>query len=72
VFRLVQQFLSALIKQGQQEGELIAGDPAVLAELGIRLGASFVLIPHSALPLDDEAATREAVRALLAPLTVAE
>jgi TetR/AcrR family transcriptional regulator, repressor for uid operon len=72
VFRLVQQFLSALIKQGQQEGALIAGDPTVLAELGIRLGASFVLIPHSALPLDDEAAAREAVRALLAPLTVAE
>jgi TetR/AcrR family transcriptional repressor of uid operon len=71
VFRLVQQFLGALIQQGQAQGELIAGDPAVLAELGIRLGASFVLMPDSALPLSDEAATRAAVRELLAPLTVA-
>lgn len=70
VFRLVHQFLSALIREGQASGDLIAGDPDVLAELGVRLGASFVLIPHSVLPLDDEPATREAVLALLAPLTV--
>ena len=71
VFRLVQQFLSNLIEEGQRAGELIPGDPAMLAELGIRLGASFVLIPDSVLSLEDEEATREAVRALLAPLTVA-
>ena len=71
VFRLIQQFLSNLIEEGQRAGELIPGDPAVLAELGIRLGASFVLIPDSVLSLEDEEATREAVRALLAPLTVA-
>jgi TetR/AcrR family transcriptional repressor of uid operon len=70
VFRLVHQFLSTLIRSGQEQGELIAGDPDVLAELGIRLGASFVLIPDSVLPLHDEAATRRAVRGLLAPLTV--
>jgi AcrR family transcriptional regulator len=71
VFRLVHQFLSALISEGQATGELMPGDPDVLAEIGIRLGASFVLIPDSVLPLDDQAATREAVRRLLAPLTVA-
>jgi len=70
VFRLVQRFLRSLIEEGQRAGELIDGDPAVMAELGIRLGASFVLIPESALALDDEPATRRAVRALLAPLTV--
>jgi AcrR family transcriptional regulator len=70
VFRLVQGFLSALIEQGQAAGELVPGDPALLAELGIRLGASFALIPDTVLPLEDEAATRGAVRALLAPLTV--
>jgi len=70
VFRLVQRFLSALIEQGQAAGELVAGDPALLAELGIRLGASFVLMPDSVLPLHDPAATRAAARTLLAPLTV--
>jgi TetR/AcrR family transcriptional repressor of uid operon len=68
VFRLVHEFLVSLISKGQDTGELIAGDPEVLAEIGLRLGASFVLMPDSALPLDDEGATRNAVRALLAPL----
>jgi AcrR family transcriptional regulator len=64
VFRLVREFLIEQI----QAGELVAGDPAVLAELGLRLGASFVLMPDSVLPLHDEAATRTAVKALLAPM----
>jgi len=71
VFRLVHEFLSALIREGVQSGELVGADPDVLAEIGIRLGASFVLIPDSVLPLEDEAATRQVVRMLLAPLTFA-
>ena len=71
VFGLVQEFLSNLIEEGQRAGELVPGDPAVLAELGIRLGVSFVLMPDSALALEDEAATRAAVRAIVAPLTLA-
>ena len=74
VFRLVREFLISLIRQAQESipsTEPIAGDPAVLAELGMRLGASFVLLPDSVLPLDDEQATRAAVRALVGPLTVA-
>lgn len=70
VFRLVGDFLSHLIREGQRAGELVPGDPAVLAELGIRLGASFVLMPDSVLALGDEEATRQAVRAVVAPLTV--
>jgi AcrR family transcriptional regulator len=68
VFRLVRGFLIGLIDEGQRAGELLSGDPALLAELGLRLGASFVLMPDSVLPLDDERATNEAVRALIAPL----
>jgi AcrR family transcriptional regulator len=68
VFRLVRQFLIGLIREGQASGELIAGDPALLAELGVRLGASFALIPQSVLPLHDVAGTQEQVRALIAPL----
>lgn len=71
VFGLVRGFLRGLILEGQRAGELIAGDPELLAELAIRLGASFVLMPRSVLPLGDADATRAAVRRLLAPLTLA-
>lgn len=71
VFGLVRAFLRGLIVEGQRAGELVAGDPELLAELAIRLGASFVLIPRSSLPLGDAQATAAAVRELLAPLTLA-
>jgi AcrR family transcriptional regulator len=67
-FRLVREFLVGLVRQGQASREITDGDPEVLAELALRLGASFVLIPHSALPLDDEAAIHELVRTLIAPV----
>jgi AcrR family transcriptional regulator len=68
VFKLVLDFLVGLIGAAQAGGDLPAGDPAPLAEIALRLGASFVLMPDSVLPLEDESATRETVRALLAPL----
>jgi AcrR family transcriptional regulator len=68
VFRLVREFLIGLIADGQRAGELVPGDPAIHAELALRLGASFVLMPDSVLPLDDEQATRETIRALIAPM----
>jgi AcrR family transcriptional regulator len=70
VLALLRGFLAGLIREGQSSGELAAaGDPELLAELGIRIGLSFVLLPQSALPAGDEPATRAAVHALLAPLT---
>ncbi len=71
VFRLVREFLVGVIVEGQRAGELGSGDPSLLAELALRLGASFVLMPDSVLPLDDEAATQAAVQAILAPLVLA-
>jgi hypothetical protein len=68
VFKLVLEFLVAEIAAAQADGELPKGDPEPLAELALRLGASFVLMPTSVLPLGDEEATRAAVRALLQPL----
>jgi TetR/AcrR family transcriptional regulator, repressor for uid operon len=67
VFRLVHGFLIERIRESRRAGELVVDDPTVLAELGLRLGASFVLMPDTALPLHDEEATRRAVKALLAP-----
>jgi AcrR family transcriptional regulator len=68
VFKLIHEFLVGLITAAQANGELPAGDPAPLAEVALRLGASFVLMPHSVIALDDERATRAAVRPLLASL----
>jgi len=68
VFALVRDFLIGQIERGQADGELIDADPALLAEVGVRLGASFVLMPDSVLELDDEVATRTAFRTLIAPL----
>jgi AcrR family transcriptional regulator len=65
VFRLVREFLVGMIADERT-------DPAVLAELGVRLGASFVLIPDSALPLHDERQTRKVVRELIGRLLVTD
>jgi len=64
----VRDFLVAQIHSAQAAGELPEGDPAALAEIAVRLGASFVLIPDSAIVSDDEQQTRETVRLLLAPV----
>jgi TetR/AcrR family transcriptional regulator, repressor for uid operon len=70
VLALLRGFLAGLIREGQSSGELAAaGDPELLAELGIRIGLSFVLLPQSVLAAGDEHTTRAAIRALLAPLT---
>jgi AcrR family transcriptional regulator len=71
VFCLVREFLIALTLQAQRRGEMVAGDPALLAEFALRLGASFVLMPDSVLPLENEAALHEALRALYGPLVQA-
>jgi len=68
VFRLVLHFLTGWITTAQGRGELPGADPAPLAELALRLGASFVLIPHSVIPLGDDEATKRTIRALVAPL----
>jgi AcrR family transcriptional regulator len=68
VFRLVREFLVARVREAEAAGELDAVDPEVVGEIGLRLGASFVLMPDSVLPLHDEAATHATVKALLAPV----
>ena len=68
VFRLVCDFLVAQIRVAQGAGELIDVDPEPLAEIAVRLGASFVLMPDSVIAAGDERRTRETIRALIAPL----
>jgi AcrR family transcriptional regulator len=69
VFALVRGFLMAEIAAAQHDGELLPGaDPALLAELALRLGASFVLIPDGVLSGRDDDDVRATARELLAPL----
>jgi AcrR family transcriptional regulator len=68
VFRLVCDFLIAQIRTAQASGELLETEPAALAEIALRLGVSFVLMPDSVIALEDDQATREVVRSLVAPL----
>jgi AcrR family transcriptional regulator len=68
IFLMVREFLVGLVVEGQRRRELVPGDPSLLAELGLRLGVSFVLMPDSALALDDEPAARATLTDLLKPL----
>jgi AcrR family transcriptional regulator len=68
VFRLVRDFLVAQIRAAQAAGELVEAEAEPLAEVAVRLGASFVLMPDSVIALDDEDRTRETIRALIAPV----
>jgi AcrR family transcriptional regulator len=65
VFRLVHGFLVGLIEQAQAAGELPGVDAGVAAELAVRLGASFVLMPATAIPIDDPDRIRLLVAQLL-------
>jgi AcrR family transcriptional regulator len=69
VFGAVLAFLTAQVLSAQEAGELPLGDPAPLAELALRLGASFVLIPGGVLTQGDERTMRATVRALVAGLS---
>ena len=68
VFRLVRDFLVTQIRLAQASDELIEVDPEPLAEIAVRLGASFVLMPDSVIAAGDERRTRETIRALIAPV----
>jgi AcrR family transcriptional regulator len=68
VFRLVRDFLVTQIWAAQTAGELVDVDPEPAAEIVVRLGASFVLMPDSVIAAGDEERTRETIRALMAPV----
>ncbi len=68
VFRLVRDFLVVQIRAAQTAGDLIDADPEPIAEIAVRLGASFVLMPDSVIASGDERQMRETVTGLLAPM----
>jgi len=63
------EFVAARLRDAQARGDLSADiDASHAAELLVRLGFSFLLMPESSLPLDDPEAAAETARTLIAPI----
>jgi AcrR family transcriptional regulator len=69
VFAMSRAFMAARVSEGQRAGTVDASlDPEQVGEILVRVGFSFLLIPESALPLDDDKRMREVARTLVAPI----
>ncbi len=68
LFAIARTYAAERLRESQRAGQL--GDIEVneAAELLVRLGVSFALIPESILPLEDEERVRGLARRLLAPI----
>lgn len=68
---MLRGFLADRIREAQREGGMRDVKPEQAAELLLRIGVSFLLIPRSVIPLDSDAAARRAARDLIAPIVAA-
>jgi AcrR family transcriptional regulator len=69
VFAMGREFVAGRVGEAQRAGEVDDRlDPEQVAEILVRLGFSFLLIPQSALPLNDDERMREIARTLVAPV----
>lgn len=68
LFGLMRAFAAGQIRDGQRKGDMAVADPDAAAEVIVRLGLSFVLIPGSVVDVDDEDAARELARTVIAPI----
>ena len=69
ILAMGREFVAVRLRDAQARGDLDAELDAVhAAELLVRLGFSFLLMPQSSLALDDPKASAEAVRRLIAPI----
>lgn len=63
------EFVALRLRDAQERGDLDESlDASQAAELIVRLGFSFLLMPESALPLGDEEAASDVARRLIAPI----
>lgn len=66
VFAMGRAFVAERVRESQRAGQMSAEvDPEQAAEVLVRLGFSFLLIPQSAFPVSDDARMRELVRQLM-------
>lgn len=68
IFALSRAFTANLLREAQATGEAAGVDADEAAEILVRLGVSFVLIPSSSLPLGDEDELRRIARERIAPI----
>jgi AcrR family transcriptional regulator len=68
LLQVARAYLADRLRASQRAGVLGALDVEEAAELLVRLALSFVLIPESVLPLEDEARIRALATQLLAPI----
>jgi AcrR family transcriptional regulator len=69
VFAMSRAFMAARVEEGQRAGTVDTSlDPEQVGEMLVRVGFSFLLIPASSLPLDDDERMREVARTLVAPI----
>jgi AcrR family transcriptional regulator len=68
LFAAAHAYLAERLRESQRAGVLGPLEVEEAAELLVRLGISFVLIPESALPLEDEGRIEDLARRMLAPI----
>jgi TetR/AcrR family transcriptional regulator, repressor for uid operon len=69
VFAMSRAFVAARIAESQRESKIRHDlDPEQAAEILVRLSLSFLLIPQSALPLDDDERMAAIARTMIAPV----
>jgi TetR/AcrR family transcriptional regulator, repressor for uid operon len=68
LFATARAYLAERLRAAQRAGVLGEIDVEEAAELLVRLAVSFVLVPESALPLDDEERVRALAERMLAPM----
>ena len=68
ILAMSRAFVAARLRAARREGRIGDIEPEHAAELLVRLGFSFLLMPGSVLPLDDDERCREVARRLIAPI----
>lgn len=68
IFAMARAFVTARLLDAQQAGLVGEIEVEHAAEVLIRLGFSFLLMPRTALPLDDDERARAVARDLIAPI----
>jgi AcrR family transcriptional regulator len=68
LFALARDYLAQRLRESQRAGVLGPLEVEEAAELLVRLAISFVLIPESALPLEDDEEVERVARRMLAPI----
>lgn len=72
IFALSRAFVADRIRDSQRRGMVGAVEPDHVAEILIRLGFSFLVMPGTALPVDDDRAMRSLARDVVAPILTAK